>query len=162
VARQFVRESVKLILIPTDFSPGAEPALNWARTLAELTGAKTILLHVFDFVTPALAGAMAEAGAWVDDKVIQQARDEANAAMARLAPALPGAKTLVRDGVPRSVILEVAEEVHADIIVMGTHGLSGLAQVLLGSVADHVVRSSRIPVLTVRQKESTETAGSGS
>ena len=147
------RQSLKLILIPTDFSPGAEPALDWATTLAELTNADITLLHVFDFVTPALAGAMAEAGAWVDDQIIERAREEANAAMARVAAGLPGAKTLLRDGTPSAVILEVAEEVHADIIVMGTHGHRGLAHVLLGSVAEHVVRSSRIPVLTVRQTE---------
>jgi nucleotide-binding universal stress UspA family protein len=51
----------------------------------------------------------------------------------------------------RSAILEVAAEVEADLIVMGTHGHTGLTHLLIGSVAEHVVRHSRIPVLTVRQ-----------
>jgi nucleotide-binding universal stress UspA family protein len=63
----------------------------------------------------------------------------------------PGARPLIREGPARSTILEVAGEIEADLIVMGTHGHTGLTHVLFGSVAEHVVRHSRIPVLTVRQ-----------
>jgi nucleotide-binding universal stress UspA family protein len=59
---------------------------------------------------------------------------------------------MVREGMPRAAILDVAREVGADLIVMGTHGRTGLTHVVFGSVAEHVVRHSRIPVLTVRQQ----------
>lgn len=151
------RQALNLILVPTDASPGAEPALRWAATLANISNADTILLHVLDFLTPALAAATPqmemEMGVLIADQFIQQAREEANATIARLASELPRVRTIIRDGRPRDIILEVAAEVHADLIVMGTHGRSGLAHMLLGSVAEHVVRYSRIPVLTVRQTE---------
>ena len=149
------RQALNLILVPTDSSPGVEPALRWAATLAEVSNAHIVLLHVLDFLTPAIAAATPEMemGVWIDDQVIQQARDEASATIARLATGLPRARTLIREGKPRDVILEVAAEVHADLIVMGTHGLTGLAHMLLGSVSEHVVRHSPIPVLTVRRTQ---------
>ncbi|MDP3766726.1 MAG: universal stress protein, partial [Dehalococcoidia bacterium] len=63
-----------------------------------------------------------------------------------------GGRTIIREGMPRSMILDVAREVGADLIVMGTHGRTGLTHVFFGSVAEHVVRHSRIAVLTVRQR----------
>jgi nucleotide-binding universal stress UspA family protein len=71
--------------------------------------------------------------------------------MAKVVERFPGAQPLIREGPARSTIIEVASEVEADLIVMGTHGHTGLTHLLIGSVAEHVVRHSRIPVLTVRQ-----------
>ncbi len=147
------RQRLSLILVPTDFSPGAEPALRWAATLAAASSAEILLLHVLDFITPALMVATPEMGVWIDDEAVQRIRSEAAAAIAGEAARLPRARTLIRDGMPRSVILEVAAESRADLIVMGTHGRTGLTHMLLGSVAEHVVRHSSLPVLTVRQWE---------
>jgi nucleotide-binding universal stress UspA family protein len=146
------RQPLKLILVPTDFSVGAEPALRWASTLAEAAGAEIVLLHVLDLVAPALVFTAPEMGVWIDEPMIQEIRNQANASIAALAARLPRARTLIREGNPRSVILEVAKELGADLIVMGTHGRTGLAHVLLGSVAEHVVRYGQRPVLTVRQE----------
>ena len=74
--------------------------------------------------------------------------------MRQLAARFPTARTLIKEGTPRSVILEVAADLDVDLIVMGTHGRTGLAHVFFGSVAEFVVRHSRIPVLTARQEES--------
>jgi nucleotide-binding universal stress UspA family protein len=148
--RPVEREHVGLLLVPTDFSPGAEPALRWAATLADASRAEILLLHVLDFLTPALAAATPETGVWIDDQMMQGVRREASEAMARQAARLPRVRTVIREGMPRSVILEVATEAGADLIVMGTHGRTGLAHMVLGSVAEHVVRHSSIPVLTVR------------
>ncbi|MBI3287080.1 MAG: universal stress protein [Chloroflexi bacterium] len=145
---------ISRILVPTDFSPGAEPALRWAATLRQVFGAELILLHVLNLNMAALAGLPSDflrvpaAG-----ELLQRIRDESVEEMSRLAAKYPGARTLIREGSPRPVILEVAKEVGADLIVMGTHGWTGLTQLLFGSVAEHVVRHSPVPVLTVRQDE---------
>lgn len=147
--------SPRRILVPTDFSPGAEGALDWAKALGTAFGAEVILLHVLDLSIAALAGfpsslAMVPAAGELLDRI----RGETEQEMASIVTRVPGARSIVREGTPRTVILDVAGEVQADLIVMGTHGRTGLTHVFFGSVAEHVVRHSRIPVLTVRQRPS--------
>ena len=140
------------ILVPTDFSPGVESALQWARALGEAFRAEVVLLHVLDLSIGALAGFPANvAMVPAAGELLQQIRTETQQEMAKLSSRVPGARTIIREGIPRSVILDVAREVGADMIVMGTHGRTGLTHVFFGSVAEHVVRHSRVPVLTVRQ-----------
>jgi nucleotide-binding universal stress UspA family protein len=141
------------ILVPTDFSPGADAALGWAQSLGAAFSAKVVLLHVVDLSIAALAGfpstlaAVPAAG-----ELLDRIRTESEEEMHRLVARIPGAQGMVREGMPRAAILDVAREVGADLIVMGTHGRTGLTHVVFGSVAEHVVRHSRIPVLTVRQQ----------
>lgn len=140
------------ILVPTDFSPAADAALQWARALGGAFDADLVLLHVLDLNIGALAGfpsnlAMVPAAG----ELLERIRTETSEEMTRLAARFPGAQALIREGPPRAVILEVAQEVRADLLVMGTHGRTGLTHVFFGSVAEYVVRHSRIPVLTVRQ-----------
>ena len=141
------------ILVPTDFSPGADVALGWAQSLAAAFGAEVILLHVVDLSIAALAGfpstlaAVPAAG-----ELLDRIRIESDEEMRRLVARIPGARGIVREGTPRSVILEVAREIGVHLIVMGTHGRTGLTHVFFGSVAEHIVRHSRVPVLTVRQQ----------
>jgi nucleotide-binding universal stress UspA family protein len=151
---------VSRILVPTDFSGGAEAALRWARRLADALRARLIVLHVVDLTALALAadpagGAMAAAAVGVFDRV----RDDARAQMRALAARVRPTRTLVEEGPPRATILEVAGRERADLIVMGTHGRTGLARVLFGSVAEHVVRTSPVPVLTVRAPAARRGAG---
>ncbi len=110
---------VSTILVPVDFSPGSEAAVEWAQTLAGAFSAMLILLHVVDTATSAVLGG-------------------------------PGAKTLIKEGAPRHEIVTAAKEFGADLIVMGTHGRTGLAHLLFGSVAEHVLRHAPAPVFTVR------------
>jgi len=145
--------ALRRILVPTDFSPGAEGALAWAQGLGTAFGAEVVLLHVLDLSIAALAGfpsslAMVPAAGELLDRI----RSETEQEMARVAARLPGARSIIREGTPRAVILEVAAEIQADLIVMGTHGRTGLTHVFFGSVAEHVVRHSRVPVLTIRQR----------
>lgn len=141
------------ILVPTDFSPGAEMALGWAQSLAAAFGAEVILLHVVDLSIAALAGfpstlaAVPAAG-----ELLDRIRMESDEEMRRLVARIPGSRGIVREGTPRAVILDVAREIGVHLIVMGTHGRTGLTHVFFGSVAEHVVRHSRVPVLTVRQR----------
>jgi len=77
-------------------------------------------------------------------------REQAQQWMNGLKRLVPDVETLVREGSPRPAIVEAALELDCQLIVMGTHGRSGLAHLLLGSVAEYVVRNSKVPVLTVR------------
>lgn len=142
------------ILAPTDFSPAAESALRWAAMLGEVFKAEVILLHVLDLTLGALAGLSPELAAFpAVEELAERVRAETAEQMSRLAKRYPEARTLIREGSPRPVILDVAAEERVDLIVMGTHGRTGLAHVFFGSVAEHVVRHSNIPVLTVRQED---------
>ncbi len=145
---------ISRMLVPTDFSPGAEPALDYAQRIAQAFRAEIVLLHVLDLSLAALAGfpstlAMVPAAGELLDRI----RGETDGEMAKVVARVPGARSIIREGTPRSTILDVAREIGADLIVMGTHGRTGLGHVFFGSVAEHVVRHSRIPVLTVRQRD---------
>jgi nucleotide-binding universal stress UspA family protein len=70
--------------------------------------------------------------------------------MGELKALIPDAQTVVREASPPAAIVDVALELNCQMIVMGTHGRSGVKHLLLGSVAEYVVRNSKIPVLTVR------------
>lgn len=141
------------ILVPTDFSAGAESALAWAMGLGQAFGAEVVLLHVLDLSIAALAGFPANvAMVPAAGELLERIHAETEQEMRRLAARFPGARTVIREGMPRGAIIDVAKEVGADMIVMGTHGRTGLGHVLFGSVAEHVVRHSRIPVLTVRRR----------
>ncbi len=145
---------VKRILAPTDFSPSAESALRWAVSLRDAYGAEIVILHVVDL---GLAGAASlptgMAAATAFGQLVDALRAEAHEGIAKLAARHPQAKTMIREGTPRTTILDVAKEGGTDLIVMGTHGRTGLAAIFFGSVAEYVVRHSRIPVLTVRQSD---------
>ncbi len=163
--------SVTHILVPTDFSPTAAHALRYAFDEARLHGAKLTLLHVvppgsgtdvyyvskpsgypgaFDPAATARIGAPwpAHAGTVVrhdvSDEVLTQLRDLIPQARRR------SWGTELAVGSPAETIVRVAQELAADLIVMGTHGRTGLQHALLGSVAEKVVRQAPCPVLTVR------------
>jgi nucleotide-binding universal stress UspA family protein len=143
------------ILVPTDFSPAAEHALHWAQHLAHQYDATLHLLHVV---------AQFDAEWFGDDdasvpigQMHAQVQRDAKEGLKRLAPDPDetGIRTQqhVRYGdEPAASILTVADEINADLIVTGTHGREGLAHVILGSVAEKVVRHARCPVLTVGAK----------
>jgi len=141
------------ILVPTDFSPQAEQALDYACELAAKLGATVNLVSVVGIPAlgvPELGAAMT--ASVIDDMVRDNQKGLEALADARRGKAKIG-QVLLRTGDARDVIPGVAEEIGADLIVMGTHGRRGLSRALLGSVAEYVVRISRVPVLTVRAKK---------
>jgi universal stress protein A len=142
--------TISRILVPTDFSSSAEAAVRYAAQLARAFHASIHLLHVVD--NP-LASAMWSTEAYtaeIEGLQINLVR----AAEERLKGSVPShtgtVSTEVRPGNPPQQILEVARERSADLIVMGTHGRTGLAHIMLGSVAERVVRLAPCPVLTLR------------
>jgi nucleotide-binding universal stress UspA family protein len=143
------------ILVPTDFSKHSENALTYATAFAEKFGAELYLLHVVQdlavFIPEALTAAppisppveqLTAAVRQALDRVIESHQ------LRRF-----NAHAEVREGNPFYEIVRFAKEENIDLIIMGTHGHSGLVHVLLGSVAEKVVRKAPCPVLTVRHPE---------
>jgi nucleotide-binding universal stress UspA family protein len=136
---------VRTILHPADFSECSRPAFELACALARDYGARLVVIHVAQL--PLL---MPEGGVLVPSPV-----DEAEGARVRLEQVRPadsrvGVRHRLAEGDPAEEILKVAEEEQADLIVMGTHGRGGLSRLLMGSVAEGVLRQAPCPVLTVR------------
>ena len=153
-ARSQTPPGLKRILAPTDFSPAAEPALQWATSFSAAFGAELVILNVLDVSLAGSAGLPTEFAAMpAAAELIDRLRAETKTEMAKVAARYPKAKTTAREGPARTGILDVAREIGADLIVMGTHGRTGLAHIFFGSVAEYVVRHSHIPVLTVREEE---------
>ncbi len=133
----------KRILVPTDFSPAAGEALRLARE--GFTGAEIFLLHVLE--PKRLADALSSP---------VHSTDEAKAQGQKLLERLnmlaqAGEERLVEIGGPAETILARAAAWEADLIVMGTHGRTGLANLLMGSVAENVVRRATLPVLIAHE-----------
>lgn len=145
--------SPKQILVPIDFSTYAEQALDYAVMLAHQLGATVHLVNAVG--VPALGApeiGLAYAASMIETIIVENRK-----ALDKLAATYRDGGTIgqaiVRNGDPRDVILQTAEEIGADLIVMGTHGRRGLSRALIGSVAEMVVRTSPIPVLTVRGRK---------
>jgi nucleotide-binding universal stress UspA family protein len=138
--------AITKILVATDFSFQAESAIQWVLRFKTALNAKLVILHVIDIFSLAELSCRAIGG----DPLLPMLRDEARQNMQRWQELVPDAETVIREGSPRPVIVEAAVELECQMIVMGTHGRSGLAHLVLGSVAEYVVRYSKVPVLTVR------------
>jgi nucleotide-binding universal stress UspA family protein len=140
------------ILVPTDFSEPSDAALEYARFLAAKFGSTLHLLHVVE--VPIMVGSeiyIAESPD-VEAALVEQARKRL---AERVLPADRGrfnATSEVVTGATAPAIVEYATQQHIGLIVMGTHGRSGMAHLLMGSVAEKVVRSAPCPVMTVRTR----------
>jgi len=144
---------IQTILMPTDFSEDAERALAWARTLAQAFRAEIVVLHVLELpVAWTPLGGLGSIPTPLSTESAEQLTGEAQTILETVAQDAPEVtRRLLRKGHPREVILAVAREVGADAVVMGTHGRRGVSHLLIGSVAEHVVRHSPVPVCTVRE-----------
>jgi nucleotide-binding universal stress UspA family protein len=143
------------ILVPTDFGKSSENALTYGLAFAQKFGAEVWLLHVVQdlalfipeavFVTPPPAPPV--------EQFIAAARTALERVVTKLTVEGITVHSEVGVGPPYDEIVRFAKEKDIDLIVMGTHGHTGLAHVLLGSVAEKVVRRAPCPVLTVRHPE---------
>jgi nucleotide-binding universal stress UspA family protein len=140
------------ILHPTDFSPASRPALARAVAMAKEQRAELVICHVMSLVVPMVGDGYVPPGVYeqIETSTRRSARRQLDAQVARARRAGVRARGLLAEGVPHDRILRVARAQKADLIVMGTHGRTGLGRLFLGSVADRVVATSRVPVLTVR------------
>lgn len=137
--------TIRTILHPTDFSKQAERAFQVACALADKHQAKVVVLHVGPLPLTSLGGAQA-----VPPLPEELGREELKQALLRVRSPLPNVRIEHRLelGEAATEILRIAEKDKADLIVLGTHGRSGLERVLIGSVAEDVLRRAQCPVLT--------------
>jgi nucleotide-binding universal stress UspA family protein len=138
------------ILVPLDFSPTSLRALDVAVPLAQENDARLFLLNV---VEPSVYPAWMEGEVLVgsEETLASSARQEMPRLAQRLVPPPLQVTSLVGHGRAAGVIVETAERNHIDLIVLSTHGHTGLDRLLLGSTAEHVVRQAKCPVFVVRQ-----------
>jgi nucleotide-binding universal stress UspA family protein len=134
------------ILFATDFSPASEAALVYASSLARDSGAKLLIVHVEE---PPLAYGAGEM--YVDPLPV--GRPGLEETLQRVRPTLPEVRyehhLLI--GTPAQELVELAEKEKVDLIVMGTHGRTGFSRLVMGSVAESVVRRAGCPVFTLKQ-----------
>jgi nucleotide-binding universal stress UspA family protein len=144
---------IRRILVPCDFSEYAEKALTWALELAERWRSRVLLLHVIPRPSypPMLMGSYFDV-AQFEASLQAEAEARAKEIVARAGNKAVQIETQVIIGEPFSDICRMAEDEKVDLIVMGSHGRTGLRHVLLGSVAERVVRHAPCPVLVVGKK----------
>jgi len=144
---------IRRIVCPTDFSPTAHHACDYAAEIAQSFAAELILLHVIPELSyPTRSFGMAVAYPHLREELHKRATEELEVERKRLDPKTK-TTTELRDGVSHEQILDCAKARAADLIVMGTHGHTGLAHMMLGSTAERVVRMSACPVMTVRMPQ---------
>ena len=144
------------ILCPVDFSPTSEASLDYAIELAKEFGAAIELLHSYQ-VSPAV---MSPYGPGMHGDFIEEYRQAAADQLAKTREKVEAAgvavKAVLSQEYPSEAIVRAAKEGQADLIVIGTRGLTGLKHVLLGSVAERTLRMAPCPVLTVGQDAASE------
>jgi nucleotide-binding universal stress UspA family protein len=150
--------AIRTILLPTDGSECSGKAQAYALSFARQYGARVVALHVIDRRWEEQARvAFVEVGQDLTQKIQVGYEEEARRILQEVADAGGKAgvsvETKVLTGIPFEEIVRTGNEVSADLIIMGTHGRSGMSHLLLGSVAEKVVRKAPCPVLTVRQEE---------
>ena len=146
--------ALKQILVPTDFSEASTIAVRYAKALAEAFDASLHLMHVQEdpfLLSAAPEGFYPPAGFYEDMEKAANAKLEQVLIQAELGRAQT--TVVARKGSPFVEIIRYARELEIDLIVMGTHGRGPIAHMLLGSVAERVVRKAPCPVLTVRHPE---------
>jgi nucleotide-binding universal stress UspA family protein len=151
VQRKVKTPRYRRILWPTDFSALAKAALPHAVGLASVAGAELVLLHVLPlpamYAVPEISGAV-----WVP--LQRKIRAGAERRLRGLEKQAKGPNlrihAVLAEGVPFLQILRVAKRLRCDLIVLATHGRTGLTHAIMGSVAENVIRRAPCPVLTVR------------
>lgn len=145
-------KTIKHILTATDFTAPSERAVRVATELATTYKASLTILYVFE--NP--RGLYTNTALYSDDMVepvLEDAESRLSELLSSISKEISEATARIRQGNPHEEILSAARESGVDLIVIGTHGRTGIARAVLGSVAEKVVRLSPVPVLTVRQSE---------
>jgi nucleotide-binding universal stress UspA family protein len=140
----------KRVLVPIDYSEFSQAAVDYATDLARGLDAELVMLHVVDPgvpTTPTYAGPMMGY-----DSVYEAQVQKAQAYLDELTPWMQGVahRSLVRSGFPATEIVALAKAEPVDVIVMATHGRTGLSRLVMGSTTEAVLRTSPVPVLTLR------------
>jgi universal stress protein A len=149
VARNLPAFKLKRILVPVDFSKCSAKAMEYAVPFAHQFGSELILLHVIPPTVMLQTSEFATQG-------IHESMEAAKESLERLGKSIGdkiSSRSLVRIGSPHVEIIDAAKELDIDLIILSTHGRTGLAHILLGATAEKVVRRAGCPVLVVREHE---------
>ncbi|WP_425614133.1 universal stress protein [Anatilimnocola sp. NA78] len=135
----------KKILLPVDFSTAGQAALNMATMLARDGGGTIVILHVEE-------PPMAYGGGELYYGLVEPDRTELTRMLHEIKPTDPNVPVVYRlvTGDPATAVVQAAEEEGADFIVVGSHGRTGIGRLLMGSVAESIVRHAKCPVVTVK------------
>jgi nucleotide-binding universal stress UspA family protein len=148
--------NIQRILAPTDFSELSNQGLTSALELAEAFDAKLLLLHVVEPPPYPVEGIVpSQLGPTLLDDLERQASSDLARTLYEAQGSKVGVARRVVVGIPYRKIVEVAEEEKSDLIVMTTHGRTGLSHLVVGSVTEKVVRTAPCPVLTIRPTSAT-------
>ncbi len=138
----------RVILCPTDFSANSVVALGIAKDLARQNQATLIVLHVADTLGPEGLGYIEAETRLQPEGRLEELRQQ----LRRMAPAEPGLEPryLLREGDPVTAIEQVVREHHCELVVLGTHGRTGLDHLLMGSIAEKIIRRCPCPALVIK------------
>jgi nucleotide-binding universal stress UspA family protein len=153
---------IRSILVPTDFSECGNYALSWAASIARTFKASIICVHVIEPIVPAVGySGMSEPLPITD--ISEQLEDSAERELPKLAECEECAgldvEELIVHGEAASEIVQVAKDRNVDLIVVASHGRTGLGRILFGSTAEAVVRHAPCPVLVVKPQPGEEVSG---
>lgn len=141
---------IKRILCATDFSDAARRAYEYAIFLAGRMQAEIVVIHAYQLPAYAMPEGMMEIPVELESELQGRLQEQLDAFVKAVDTRGAAASTRLCEGVPYVEITRMAKEIQSDLIVIGTHGRTGIAHFLLGSVAERVVRTSDVPVLVVR------------
>jgi nucleotide-binding universal stress UspA family protein len=144
---------IQRILVPVDFSQQSKQALDYAMFLAQRFDAKLDVLHVWKIAEYAGDAMVVLTRSEPELTLSTYLRGEADRLLTDFLHGVPHSKRMLEEGDPAAVIARVATEGGYDMVVMGTHGRTGLSHLMVGSVAEKVVRLAPCPVLTYRVPE---------
>lgn len=146
--------NIKKILVPIDFSDHSKDSLKYAVNLAKLFNSELILIYVIEPVVYPPDFSMGQiAIPSVDLEMDKRASEELNNLAKKEIPGELKTKTTVKTGKPYIEIINFASEEKVDLIIIATHGHTGVEHILFGNTAEKVVRKAPCPVLTLRVKE---------
>jgi len=140
-----------VILVGTDFTELARAALDWAVDLASPLDARIVVAHVFDLPIVGFPDASLMVDAHTAARLSDDAQRALDTEIARVRDRGVGVDGILKQGDPRDILPALATSLDAGLIVIASHGRRGLAHALLGSVAESVMRASKVPVTVVRQ-----------
>jgi nucleotide-binding universal stress UspA family protein len=137
----------KQILVPTDFGESSDRALAMAADLAVKFGASLTVLHTYEVPVYGYPGVVIPAD--LSDSIRDAAQKHLDRQLTEIRKRIPKAEGILSLGIPWREIGGAIERIHADLVVMGTHGRRGVNRMLVGSVTEKIVRTCPVPVLTV-------------
>jgi nucleotide-binding universal stress UspA family protein len=144
--------SIKKVLVPIDFSDYSKSALKYAINFAKQFNAEIILIYVVEPIIYPPDFSMGQiAIPSVNTEWDDRAKEELNKLAKNEIPSDLKSKTIIKTGKPFVEIIETASEEDVDVIIIATHGRSGVEHILFGSTAEKVVRKAPCPVLTLRE-----------